>query len=280
MNHVNRAQSIARRQNAVEGGGRAATLDVSEYDRTGLEAGALFNFTVQNISDAAEFGVAELVLPHVLQDRAASALLLRELRPFGDNHDGKITSAFVALPDRFCHLDNVERPLWNENDVGAAGNAAIQCDPACIAPHHFHDHDPVVSLGGSVEAVNRFAHSVARGVKSKCKIGAAQIVVDSLGDSDTLDPCFVELLRDRKRIVTANRNQGSDLMFLKSGGAALDPIGAFRRIGTRGPQNGPAPAQNAAHRGEIERHAFIPNPTTPALEKTDEFVVVAKQTPG
>ena len=44
MDHIDGAESVARRQNAIEGAGRSAALDVSEHDGAGFKTRALLDF--------------------------------------------------------------------------------------------------------------------------------------------------------------------------------------------------------------------------------------------
>jgi hypothetical protein len=76
MHHVDGAQAIARGQNAIEGAGRAAALNVSEDDGAGFIAGTFFDFAGEDVGDAAELDVAEREIP----DRARRKILRLRLR--------------------------------------------------------------------------------------------------------------------------------------------------------------------------------------------------------
>src|SRR5271166_193929 len=105
VDHVDSAKAVARGQDAVEGAGRSAALDVSKNHGASFEAGALFNFASEDIGNAAEFDVAKLVLAHVLQHgRALARFGGGELCAFGDHDDRKIKAALVALADGVCNF--------------------------------------------------------------------------------------------------------------------------------------------------------------------------------
>src|SRR5437660_12406732 len=115
MHHVNCAESIAGGQNAIEGAGRTAPLDVSQHYRASLESRALFNFARQNVCDATKFGMSEFVLPHVLHDRGSGTGFRSKLGAFGDNDDGEITSSLMSLANRFRNFVDVEWALRNQD---------------------------------------------------------------------------------------------------------------------------------------------------------------------
>ena len=103
----------------------------------------------------------------------------------------------MALANRLRHLVDIKRPFWNQNYIGSAGDAAIQCNPARIATHHLnHDH-AIVSFGGGMDAVNCFTHYVAGRIETEGVVGSTQIIVDGLGDANHLDPGLVQFLGDR-----------------------------------------------------------------------------------
>src|SRR5579863_10767071 len=103
-----------------------------------LIAGAALDFTRQNVGYAAQFGVPELVLAHILQHRGALAAIgaRGKLRSFRHHDDGKILSAFVALPDLVRDFVDIKGPFGDQNDVRASRDSAVKGDPARIAAHH------------------------------------------------------------------------------------------------------------------------------------------------
>ncbi len=182
----------------------------------------------------------------------------------------------MALADGVRDLVDVKGAFGDEDDVGAAGDAAVESDPACVAAHDLDDHDAVMSLGGGVYAVEGLADDVAGGVKSESVIGAAEIVVDGLGNADDLGAAFVQLLGDRKRVVTADRDESLDLICFERGQATVDAVGALRGIGARSAQDGAAARQNAAHRVKIEGNADVFQDAAPAFHEPDEFVFISE----
>src|SRR4051794_38695256 len=144
----------------------------------------------------------------------------------------------MALANRFGDLVNIEGALGDQDRICATGNTAVECDPARIATHYFNYHDAVVRLGCGVYAIDRLAHNVARRIEPEGVVGATQVVVDGLGNAYDFDSFFVELLRDRKSVVSANGNQGVNLVRIKGLNAAIKTVGALRGIGAGGAENG------------------------------------------
>ena len=114
--------------------------------------------------------------------------------------------------------------------------------------------DPVVALGGRVEAVDRLHRDVDRGVEAEGVVGGAEVVVDRLRHADHLD-AGSSCSRDggAERVLAADRDQAVDAVGLQVLG---DPLGAavlLERIGPRGAEDGAAARQDAAHLGDPER---------------------------
>ncbi len=60
----------------------------------------------------------------------------------------------------------------------------MQGDEACIASHQFQDHDPVMCFGRGMQFVDGFRGGLDGGIKPKGHFGAADIVVDRLGNTN------------------------------------------------------------------------------------------------
>ena len=62
-----------------------------------------------------------------------------------------------------------------EDRVGAAGDAGVRGDPACVAAHHLDDHHAVVALGGRAQPVDRVRGDLHRRVEpervARCRRG-------------------------------------------------------------------------------------------------------------
>ena len=161
------------------GVGDAAALDVAEDGHARLEAGRLLDLLAEPVADAAlrEQLVAELV-------DLALFLGSRELAALADDDDREVLAARVPAADLARDLVEVDRPLGDQDHVGAAGDAAVHRDPAGVPAHHLDDHDAVVRLGRRVEPVDRLGADRDGGVEAERVVGAREVVVDRLRDAD------------------------------------------------------------------------------------------------
>ena len=139
----------------------------------------------------------------------------------------KYRPALMALADRIRDFVDIKRSLGDENHVGAACDAAVKRDPAGIAAHHFHHHHSIVSFCRGVDPVKGFADDVAGGIKAKGVVGAAQIVVDGFGDANDVNAAFMELLSNRKRVVSTDCDKSLDVIFLEGRYAPVDAVGTL-----------------------------------------------------
>ena len=249
-------------QHAVEGGGRAAALDVPEHGDARLVAGLCLDEVRELQPDAAQAHVAEFV-----QLLGGGRFLGAELGAFGDDDDGEVL-VLCAVPvlDVLANLVNVDRPLGDEDHVRAARHPGVHGDPARVPAHHLADDDALVRLGGRVEPVDGLGGDLHRGVETESEIGAGEIVVDGLGNSDHFHAHRGELGRDPERVLAADRHHRADVEVLE---VAHDDVGPVRRllerIGARGAEDGTAEMQRSARglAGEPEMHRRIEQAAPP-----------------
>src|SRR5215471_14709711 len=198
MHHVDGADAVTRGQHAIEGAGRSAALNVAEHDVAGFESGAALDFAREDLPDAAQAHVPEFVFAHLGDDRRALRRIdvAGELRAFGNDDDAEVASASVTQANAFGDFLDVERLFGNEDHVGAAGDAAVHGDPSGVAAHDFDHHDALMRFGGGVNAIDGFHRGVDGGVEAETEVGAAEIVVDGLGNAHDLNALLEELLGD------------------------------------------------------------------------------------
>ena len=132
----------------------------------------------------------------------------------------------VALAQPFGDQRDVERDLWDQNRVGAAGDARVQRNPPGVAPHHLDDQDPLVRFGRRVQPIDRVGRERDRGIEPETVRRADDVVVDRLRHADDRHPHPAELVRDGQRAVAADRDQRIQVQ------AADRSRGRGRRTGT------------------------------------------------
>jgi len=168
-----------------------------------------------------------------------------------------------------AHLFDVERLLWDEDLRGPAGDAGVGGDPARVATHDLTDKNPVVGLGGGVEAVNGIGGDLHRGVKAEAHLGGRQVIVDGLGDPNDRHALAGQAVGHPQRVVAANGHKGVDAEQVQSGhhpgGAAGD--GVWVRAG--GAEDGASPRQDAPAHLHAQGHDVPLHGAPPPIAQTD-----------
>src|SRR5574341_149717 len=198
----------AQSQQAVERGRAAAALQVSQYERAGLLPGQLLDGVGHAIGDPPEAAPLAVEI-----DFAAP---LRQ-RPFGHDDDAEVASLGFSAGDLVTHLLEVEGDFGDEDDVGRAGEARVEGDEPAVPSHYLDDHHPLVALRGRVELVGRFGGGSDGRVEPEGGHGAADVVVDGLGDADDGDALRHQPPGEAERPVAAD------------GDEHVEPVGAERR---------------------------------------------------
>ena len=60
--------------------------------------------------------------------------------------------------------------------------------------HHLADDDPVVTVGGRVETVDRLGRDAERRVEAECRVGHRHVVVDRLREGDDVEPLLRQVV--------------------------------------------------------------------------------------
>ncbi len=93
----------------------------------------------------------------------------------GHDDDREVAPARVAAPDQAADLVDVERPLGDQDHVGAAGDPGVQRDPARVAAHHLDDEHAVVGsrpwCGGGRSRRWRSARRCRSRTSGRCRRG-------------------------------------------------------------------------------------------------------------
>ena len=180
-----------------------------------------------------------------------------------------------------------KRDLRNEDDVGPAGEPAVEGDPPGVPAHDFDDHDALVAAGGGVETVEGIGHAGHGAVEAEGHGGGFEIVVDGLRDADDRDAGFVELLRGGERAVAADADEHVDpqrgegaLGLLEDGGRDVAAVAAVADFGdevafARGAEHGAAEVHDpgGVGAGQSHRVAAFGEEALEAVVKADDFPV-------
>ncbi len=200
-------------------------------------------------------------------------LALERLGALGDHDDRRVLD-LEALRHVRRDLVDVEVALRQQDDVGAAGQAGVQRDPAGVPAHDLDDQRAVVRLGGGVQPVDRLHRDVDRGVEAERVVGRVEVVVDRLGHADDVDAEVAELGRDTQGVLAAD---GDERVHALLGQVRLDPLDAafdLERVRPGRAENGAAAGQDAADLGDAERLRQAFERAFPAVPEADELVTV------
>ena len=156
----------------------------------------------------------------------------------------------------------------------AAGDAGGIGDPAGIAAHHLDDDHAVVRVGGGVDAVDGLGGDHDRGIEAEGLVGAADVVVDGLGNAHAVHAVLAQELRHRLRVVAAQGDEGIDLVGLENLLHFVNAAGNLFDVGARGVQDGAALQLDAVGVFQGERNKVVVEHAAPAVEKADELVSV------
>src|SRR5260370_40833339 len=103
------------------------------------------------------------------------------VRVFGNYYDRKSMAIFLAVAQQFANLGDSEGMLGNQDDVRAARNSSVSCNPSGVTAHYFHDHYAIRRLGRRLQTIDRAGNYRTRGVESESEIGSANTVVERRG---------------------------------------------------------------------------------------------------
>jgi hypothetical protein len=122
------------------------------------------------------------------------------------NNSSQITGRLTGF-DHASDFVVVEWNFRNQNDIGAAGDPAVQRDPTSMAPHYFHYHDSLVTRCRCVHSIERIHHDSGSGIESECRRRGFEIVVDGLRNADAINTSFLQLLRCYHGAIAADDDQ-------------------------------------------------------------------------
>ena len=152
-------------------------------------------------ADAAE---PDFALGRAVEGRDLAALRRRAFR--GDDQRRGRAARHPLLDMRGQPLVG-KGNLGNQDDIRAAGQAAVQRDPARVAAHDLQHHDALVAGRRGVQAVERIGHALHRGIETEGRRRGGKIVVDRLRHADHGHAVFKKLVRRGQRAVAADADQ-------------------------------------------------------------------------
>src|SRR5690606_9693961 len=247
-----------------------AALDVPQDRDARVETRALGDLTLDALTDRARDDLTELADLRRVLHRGA----LGRHGALGDDDDRERGVRAVAVLESLDDLLDVEGLLRGQDDLGPARDARGHRDPPRVTAHDLDDHDPVVRLGGRVDAIDRLGRDRHGRVEADRAVGPPHVVVDRLGDADDPHPGLGDLVRRVHRAVPADAYEGLDLLRLERRADRLEPALGAVRVEPRRARHRPAERQDVAHvrAGQVV-HVTLDH-AAPAVAESDDRVPV------
>src|SRR5208337_511080 len=175
----------------------------------------------------------------------------------GNHYDTVMLTVVVVVFEQSTNVVDVDVLLRNQNHVCAPGRTCSVGDPAGVATHHFNYDHAIVRVGSGVNAIDRLGGDGHGRVVTEGGVGAADVVVDGLGNAHGLDAVFGEEERDGLRVVAAEGDEGVDLVGLEDLLRLLDAAGNLLHVGARGVQDSAALQLNAVDVFQSKRNEIV-----------------------
>ena len=204
-------------QHAVIGAGAAAALHVAGHADAGLGTGHLLDLLRNAGCGGGVTGLGALGGPLL----ALHLGLLGGEGTLGHGQNREVLARLGAVLDSSGDLLDVVGQLRQQDDVSAARNAGVQRQPAGFVAHDLNAHDAAVAARGGVDAVNDLGGDVHGSVEAERHVGAVDVVVDGLGQTDDVQALLAEQVRGLVGAVAAQAEQavqfGGAVVFLHRG---------------------------------------------------------------
>src|SRR6266404_170991 len=142
-------------------------------------SGPLRDLTSNDVANAAQLKFTAL-------DIAFDLLTVFRAGTLSDDDERIETARSVAFLYRSGDLVVIERDLRNQNNIRAAGDAAVESNPAGVSAHDFDDHHAFVACGSSVQSVERIHHFGDRGIETERHGRRFNVVVDRFWNADAI----------------------------------------------------------------------------------------------
>ena len=263
-----------RREHAVARGRHAATLDVPEDGDTRLEPRQLLEPRGDDRGDAAE----PLEPERIPRCDDAGAEWGRD--PFRHDDHGVPMASVRAAPHDRRDLVEIVRRLRHEDRVGAGGHPGVGRDPSLRPAHHLDDHHAVVGLGRRGDAIDRLGRDLDGGVEPDRRVGARDVVVDRLRDTDDGNPLLDESRGRPQRPVPADDDERVEPFAGDGPGDRRATLAVNVRVPARRAEDRPAALQEAAHGIAVEREDAALHQPVPPVEDPHDLRAVLPMRPG
>ena len=208
-------------------------------------------------------GDLDLVFRVLLAD--ALGVVHRSAVLLGHEHDTAVLALADAAADEGGQLVDVGLVLRDDGGLGAGGDGAVLRQEARVAPHHLHEEDAVVAVGGVADLVHALHDGVEGGVVADGGVRPVEVVVDGAGQADDRDVVLAgEGLGPGQGAVPSDHHQGVDAEFLDVLEGLGAPLRGAELVAAGGLEDGTAALDGVADAGAGELLDVAHDQTLPA----------------
>src|SRR6266853_5556312 len=98
---------------------------------------------------------------------------------------------------------DIEFVLRNDAAIGSTGHGRKHGGETRVPAKDFDNHETLVGAGGGAQAVDHLNGTRDAGTEADAVVCAGDIIVHGLGDTDDLEPFFMETNTVAKRVVSS-----------------------------------------------------------------------------
>ena len=201
FHHTNCCSPETQGQKPVKGCRGASPLQMSQDQGPGIFLGLFPYFLGYPLT----YPPQDHLLPAYLA-LPAKNIAFFFLGAFSDYNNRIILAVQFIVSNFFTYLINIKNELGDENNICPTWNPGIECYPAGLPPHDFHNHDPIMGFGGWVQLVQGLCSSRYSSIKTKSEICRPKVIVNGFGHSHNRHAEFSETVGNFQTAVPSHSN--------------------------------------------------------------------------
>src|ERR1700693_4288575 len=206
--------AVSHGYDGIDSVGIAATDEVAKllvdaFDLFAIvEVGLNFrDFFGNQVANSAEFFVAEGIRGALLENHFAAF----KHRTFRNQDDGIATGiATTIVAEQFGELFDIEFVFGDDTTIGGASHGGKHGGKTGVAAEDFEDHETLVRTRRGAESVGHLNGARDAGAKADAVVGARDVVVHGLGNSNDANAFLVQTDSVTEGVVTADGNHVFD----------------------------------------------------------------------
>src|SRR5262249_32436924 len=267
-----------RAEHSIETGRWASALKMAKHDDPRFFAGQFGNNGGYTLTHSPETSLATRGIRFGVDGLAA---LLEGA--FGDNDDTEMFTQAFTHDNRLDDLCRIVRNLGDQNDIRSSCNSRVHRNPPGMPPHDLDDHHPAMTLSCCVQFIQCVASCIHGRVKTKCKDGAPDIVINRLRNTNNRNALFVKSFCDGKCSVAADHDERIEAELLEIRNDGIGNVPGYGRsavvergiregiCGISSAKNRAAEMKNAGHTGLGQRPGLKMHKTVKTFFDSKDF---------